>query len=372
MKHVLLPLFLIALGATLAITGYRQWSADPERGYMAAKGTVLGHEVRLNQQRWDDEVPRAVELVTRVAVESEHASARREAFVQSFFSNTERAWKSAFSRPEGTLVSCLVAPDLKQGVFDSFTPSGDMVTVIIGSVLLLVGIILLLPLRPPPWAQPAIAMGALLLFFIAGVFMASQFWPAVVQHVKAAKWDLVPCQVAAHRSFRSGKTTTRELLVRYTVEGKQREAVLNGEFFGFGTENRSVHECRVNPEKPWQITLSWGWRPGLGVALFPVPFIAVGLLGLSIPFSPQRRHLIQSGQSIKSPPRSRWSEAAGLGLVLVFVGSIVGVFASFCAEMWLDAHEARWFLTLFLIPFVGWVLKIAVTFVSSVRKALRS
>ena len=215
-------------------------------------------------------------------------------------------------------------------------------------------------------------MGVLLLFFIAGVFMASQFWPAVVQHVSAAEWDLVPCQVAARRSFRSGKSTTREFLVRYTAEGKAREAVLNGSFFGLGVENQSARQCRVNPEKPWQITLSWGWRPGLGVALFPVPFIAVGFLGLSMLFSPQLRHPAQSGQTVKTLPRTRWSEPAGLGLVLVFVGSIVGVFVSFCAEMWLEAHEARWFLTLFLIPFVGWVLKIAVTFVSSMRKAMRS
>lgn len=372
MKHVLLSLALIAMGTTLAVTGHRQWSAAPERSYTSVKATVLDHEVRLNQQRWDDEVPRAVELQTRVTVESGNASGRREAFVQSFFSNSETAWKSAFSHPEGTVVSCLVAPDLKQGVFDSFTPSGDMVTVIIGSVLLIVGIVLLLPLRPPPWGQPAIATSVLLLFFIAGVFMASQFWPAVVQHVAAADWDLVPCEVAAHRSFRSGKTTTRELLVRYTANGKQREAVLNGEFFGLGVESHSVRRCRVNPEKPWQLTLSWGWRPGLGVALFPVPFIAVGFLGLSIPFSTSRRRQTKARPTVKGLPRKRWSETAGLGLALVFVGSIVGVFASFCAEMWLQAHEARWFLTLFLIPFVVWVLKIAVTFVSSIRKALRS
>ena len=372
MKHVLLSLALIALGATLAITGHREWRTDPERGYTAVKATVLNHEVRLNQQRWDDDVPRAVELVTRVIIESGDVPSRREAFIQSFFSNSDLAWKSALSRPEGALVSCFVAPDLKKGVFDGFPPSADMLTVIIGSVLLLVGIILMLPLRPPSWGQPAVVTGILLLFFIAGVFMASQFWPAVIQHVKAAEWDLVPCQVVAHRIFRSGKSTTREFLVRYTAEGKQREAVLNGAFFGLGVENHSARQCRVNPSQPWQITLSWGWRPGLGVALFPVPFIAVGLLGLSIPFSPQLRHQTQSVGTIKSPPRSRWSESAGLGLVLVFVGSIVGVFASFCAEMWLEAHEARWFLTLFLIPFFGWILKIAATFVSSIRKALRS
>jgi hypothetical protein len=333
---------------------------------------VLGHEVRLNQQRWDDDVPLAVELVTRVNVEPSDDASRSEAIVQSFFSNSDQAWKSALSRPEGTVVSCLVAPDLKQGVFDGFTPSADMLTVIIGSVLLLIGITRLLPMRPPSWAQSAVVMGVLLLFFSAGVFMASQFWPAVVQHVQAADWDLVPCEVAAHRSFRSRKSTTREFLVRYTAGGRQREAVLNGAFFGMGTENDAARQCRVNPEKPWQITLRWGWRPGLGVALFPVPFIAVGLLGLLMPFSQQMRHQAQSGQTIKTLPRSRWGDSAGLGLVLVFVGSIVGVFVSFCAEMWLEAHEARWFLTLFLIPFVVWTLKIAVTFVGSIRKAMRS
>lgn len=369
MKQIFLPLALIAFGAILAITGHRQWSAAPERAYTAIEGAVLDHEVRVNRLRWEDEVPRAVEVRTRVAVRLEDGSSAGEAVVQSFFSNTDQAWKLAFSKPAGTQVSCLVAADLRHGVFASLAPSGDMVTVIIGSIILLIGVGLLLPFHPPAWVQPAFVSGILSLFFIAGVFMASQFWPAVVQHVKAATWDLVPCQVAAHRSFRSGKSTTHELLLRYTAEGRPREAVLNGSFFGLGVENRSARQCRVNPEKPWQVTLSWGWRPGLFVALFPVPFIAVGVLGL---FSSGFQRRIPTGRRPQIQPHGRWGESAGQGFALVFVGSIIGVFASICAEMWLQEHGARWIFSLILLPFVVWLVMIARSFVSSVRKALRS
>ena len=215
-------------------------------------------------------------------------------------------------------------------------------------------------------------IAALLAFFIGGVVTASQMWPAVIQHVRATGWDLTPCQVISHRSYRSGKSNTHELLVRYTAAGQQRETVLNGAFFDLGGESRSAKQCRVSPSKPWQVTLSWGWRPGLGVALFPVPFLTVGLLGLFIPFSALLQQQIKSKQTWERLSLGRWEEVIGQGFALLFVGSIVGVFLSLCAEMWLQAHEARWFLTLFLIPFVCWVLKLAWMFISGTRKALHS
>ena len=342
------------------------------RGYLLVEGVVRAHEVRFNRQRWDDDVRDAMEVATRVELHDETNHIRKTAIIHAFFARGDSAWELAASEPAGSRLACLVAADMQQGVRDSLTPSGPMIAMIVGSLIMLAGIVMHLPLRPPSWGHSAVVVAALLAFLIGGVVMASQMWPVVIKHVKAADWDLVPCQIISHRSYRSGKSTTQELLVRYSAAGGQHETVLNGAFFDLGGESRSAKQCRVSPSKPWQVTLSWGWRPGLGVALFPVPFLTVGLLGLFIPFSALLQQQIKSKQTWERLSLGRWGEVIGQGFALLFVGSIVGVFLSLCAEMWLQAHEARWFLTLFLIPFVCWVLKLAWMFISGTRKALHS
>ena len=372
MKRILLSIVLLTLGALFAFSGHHHWSTDPVRSYQPAKGIVLDHEVKVNRQRWTDDVPKAMELATRVKFSHDAGRERTTAVVREFFTHGDSAWKLASTEPVGSQVDCLIAPGTQEGIRDSWEPSGPMLAMVVGGVLMLIAVGMHLPLRPVRWGGHALVIAALLAFFIGGVVTASQMWPAVIQHVRATGWDLTPCQVISHRSYRSGKSNTHELLVRYTAAGQQRETVLNGAFFGLGVENKDARQCRVNPSNPWQVTLSWGWRPGLGVALFPVPFLTVGLLGLFIPFSALLQQQIKSKQTWEKLSLGRWGEVIGQGFALLFVGSIVGVFLSLCAEMWLQAHEARWFLTLFLIPFVCWVLKLAWMFISGTRKALRS
>jgi hypothetical protein len=375
MKRVFISLLLLVLGAFLTASGYKHWSADPVRGYLPMEGVVLDHHVLLNRQRWEEDVPKAMEVETRVGFldkSNPPYGLQGAVVIHDYFARGESAWDFANSEPLERKVKCLVSPNREHGIRDGIAPSGPMMAMIVGSLIMLAGIVMHLPLRPPSWGHSAVVVAALLAFFIGGVVMSSQMWPVVIKHVKAADWDLVPCQIVSHRSYRSGKSTTHELLVRYSAAGGQHETVLNGAFFDLGGESRSAKQCRVNPSKPWQVTLSWGWRPGLGVALFPVPFLTVGLLGLFIPFSTLLQQQIKSKQTWEKLSLGRWGEVVGQGFALLFVGSIVGVFLSLCAEMWLQAHEARWFLTLFLIPFVCWVLKLAWMFISGTRKALHS
>lgn len=372
MKRILLSLALLTAGAFLAASGHGHWSADPVRSYQPSKGIVLDHEVKVNRQRWVEDVPKAMELTTRIEFSHDAGRERTTAVVREFFARGDSAWKLSSTEPVGSQVACLIAPGTQEGIRDSWEPSGPMLAMIVGGVLMLMGVGMHLPFRPVGWGGPVLVIAALLAFFIGGVVTASQMWPAVIQHVRATGWDTLPCQVISHRSYRSGKSNTHELLVRYTAAGQQRETALNGALFGLGVENKDARQCRVNPSNPWQVTLSWGWRPGLGVALFPVPFLTVGLLGLFIPFSALLQQQIKAKQKWERLSLGRWGEVIGQGFALLFVGSIVGVFLSLCAEMWLQAHEARWFLTLFLIPFVCWVLKLAWMFISGTRKALHS
>lgn len=371
MKRIFLSIALLALGALLAASGRHHWSADPIRSYLPVEGVVLAHEVRLNRQRWDDDVPKAMELATRVELHDGMGRMWKTAVVHAFFSRGDSAWELAASEPAGGRVACLVSSDRLDGVRDSLVPSGPMLAMVVGGLIMLAGIVIHLPLRPPSWGHSAVLVAALQAFFMGGVVMASQMWPVVIGHVNAAEWDLTPCQVISHRSYRSGKSNTHELLVRYTAAGQQHETVLNGAFFGLGVENKDARQCRVNPSNPWQVTLSWGWRPGLGVALFPVPFLTIGLLGLFIPFSALLQRQIKSEQTWELLRMEPWQDAISQGFVLLFIGSIVGVFVSLCAEMWLQGEGGRWFFTLLLIPFVGWTLKQGVSFAASVVKAMK-
>lgn len=371
MKRILLSIVLLTLGALFASSGHHHWSEDPVRSYLPSKGIVLDHEVKVNRQRWVEDVPKAMELTTRIEFPPDAGRERTTAVVREFFTHGDSAWKLASTEPVGSQVACLIAPGTQEGIRDSWEPSGPMLAMVVGGVLMLMAVGMHLPFRPVGWGGHALVIAVLLAFFIGGVVTASQMWPTVIQHVRATGWDLLSCQVISHRSYRSGKSNTHELLVRYTAAGQQRETVLNGAFFGLGVENKDARQCRVNPSKPWQVTLSWGWRPGLGVALFPVPFLMIGLLGLFIPFSALLQRQIKSKQTWKLLRMEPWQDAISQGFVLLFIGSIVGVFVSLCAEMWLQGEGGSWFFTLLLIPFVGWTLKQGVSFATSVVKAMK-
>jgi hypothetical protein len=152
----------------------------------------------------------------------------------------------------------------------------------------------------------------------------------------------------------------------YTFNGAKYEAVV-GNTLPFSVDYPVRRECRVNPARPWEVERSWGWRPGLVVALFPVPFLVAGVAGLAfISIPPLRRSLEVTGSS------SRWSNVVAAGVGFGFVGSIVGLFVGLCGEMWMADEPVKWFLTVFLIPFVGWVATLAWRFLDSIRLALQA
>jgi hypothetical protein len=214
------------------------------------------------------------------------------------------------------------------------------------------------------------------IFLLGGIGAALGMWPATVTRVRAAGWDLVPCKSVERRSIASDKSSTTQFSFRYTYQGKDYLAVKTLNTFDESSCGTVPSLCRVNPEVPWRVELSWGWRPGLGVALFPFPFLAVGIFALIIPFSHRVQRMIHEAQKDQAGnrfqiPADRMTDIGGRLFALVFAGSIVGVFVSVCAEMWIANHDHKWWLTIFLIPFVIAVLFIAKGLVVKVWESWR-
>lgn len=372
-KKVAFSVIALVVGALMFVSGFRHWRDDPMREYVAVDGTVLDHQVTLNKQRWQSDELEAMELATSVRLPDHGSVAQEPVVIREYVSLGKDAWDLAASAPSGAVVPFLISPDRKNGMRSAHVSHGPVVAMIIGMVIMLMALAIQLPVWSGAHRASVIASLFCLAFLVGGVVSAWSMWPDVVDHVRAASWDLTPCETLGRRRVGSGKSTRHELAVRYTVGDRTYENVLGNPSFGLQERIQNARFCRVNPAQPWQVALSWGWRPGLGVALFPVPFLCVGLLGLAIPFSSVLRTQIKVGDSHAPPPAWRdWERVSGSLLVLLFVGSIVGVFVSLCAEMWIHKDVMRWILTPFLVPFVWQTLKLAKAFFSNIGKAVNA
>ncbi|MEQ1748584.1 MAG: hypothetical protein ABL974_04135, partial [Prosthecobacter sp.] len=322
---------------------------------------VVGHEMTVDRKRWDEREQEAVRVDTRLELEPR---GRRELVAARFFKDSAAAWKFMLANPSGKTVSCLVSPAGDVVAWDQFWSSPQVWAMLIGSMLLILGLWQLVrwpKVRVRDDAKPVLFCS---IFLLAGILGASLMWPALVTRVRAAGWDMVPCKSVERRSVSSGKSSTTQFSFRYTYQGKDYLAVKTINAFDESRCGTAPSLCRVNPEVPWRVELSWGWRPGLGVALFPFPFLAVGIFALIIPFSPRVQRMIGEARKDQTGnrfhlPADRMTDIGGWLFAFVFAGSIVGVFVSVCAEMWIANHDHKWFLTIFLIPFVLAVLFLA-------------
>lgn len=356
------------------MAGYPEWKLDETKRYSPSEAKVVGHELEVDRKRWKEREQKAVRVETRLTLES---PARAELVAASFFRDSNAAWKFMLANPAGKTVPCLVSPSGDAVAWDQFWSSARWWSPLIGSVLLLIGLWQLA--RSPMLRISAVTTATLFcaVFFLMGIGSALQIWPAAMTQVKAGGWDLVPCNSVESRSVSSGKSSKTQISFRYTYQGRDYLAVKNANSFDFGHIDTMPSACRVDPEAPWQVALTWGWRPSLGVVLFPVPFLALGVFALIIPFSPRLQRLVWESRSHETGRRfhiraDRMTGIAGRLFALVFAGSIVGVFASVCAEMWMANHDHKWLLTIFLVPFVMAVLFLAKGLVTKVWESQRS
>lgn len=368
LKKGIFTLLLLIVGSVMFVSSARHWRDDPLRKYATVKADVINHRVSLNWERWKGDTPEAMELATTIRVADSTSGAEREMVVRAFMTRGEDAWDHASSEPSGSSISLLLSPDHSTVTRADQVEKGPIIGMVVGILILLAAVVI----HFPKVASPLALIGIWAFFCIAGIVSAWEMWPSVVTHVKAAEWSLVPFEVIGQRTIPSGKNTRQEVALRYTYNGTSYENVIDQPSWGFEVDRKGKNRCRGNPASPWQVALSWGWRPGLGVALFPMPFLAIGFLGAYIAacqlFRPE---MADFRLFSRQPSAIDWTDVIGSGFALLFVGSIVGVFVSICAEQWIHQDAMRWFLTPFLIPFVWIVLKMVRKFIGNLWAALR-
>lgn len=216
--------------------------------------------------------------------------------------------------------------------------------------------------------------------------------PKVRDYWTARNWTEVPGEVIWSRVISShGKSTTYrpEVFYRYTFQGHEyrsnRYELFEVSSSGYeGKQDvvaahppKSKLTCYVDPAKPWRAVVERkvGWS-GL-FALFPLPFIAVGVGGFWS-FLRQRRatgvhpatisyengkrevtlrHSMAPSQSrndqvLRGGGKNRLLQLLGSLFFAAFWNGIVSVFVGIAIQAWMKGRP-EWFLNIFLIPFVA-------------------
>jgi hypothetical protein len=156
MKRILLSLALLTFGVLFAVSGHHHWSTDPVRSYQPAKGIVLDHEVKVNRQRWTDDVPKAMELATRVKFSHDAGRERTTAGCSRILHARRLRLEARLHRAcwqPGGLPDCT---GTQEGIRDSWEPSGPMLAMVVGGVLMLIAVGCICPSGPfagadTPW-----------------------------------------------------------------------------------------------------------------------------------------------------------------------------------------------------------------------------
>jgi hypothetical protein len=212
------------------------------------------------------------------------------------------------------------------------------------------------------------------LFVVVGflVFYAMFIRP-VIKIRDARHWPAVPCTVVSSRvqSHNSdGTTYSVDILYRYEIRGREYKANRYN-FFGVSSSGHSgkariVRQyppgrktvCYVNPGDPTDAVLFPGFTPTMWFGLLPLLFVVAGAGGIVGNLGHGNAPAKLSAGSESSPVvlKARYSAAAkffgGVCISLLWNG-IVSVFLWLAIQMWTGREQGpKWFLTLFLIPFV--------------------
>jgi hypothetical protein len=225
--------------------------------------------------------------------------------------------------------------------------------------------------------------------------------PILKNAVVSPAWVATPATVIwsriASHSDSDGTTYKADVFYRYSFGGKEYKSN-RGELSDMSSSGHAGKErvvranppgtaivCYVNPHQPWEAVRnrSLGWSALL--ALFPLPFMAVGLGGLwyllrrkkstqagALTGNPSQNLTSGPGRTVGdgadaftgdftadamsagvqlTPGKGRLSRLFGMVLAAVFWNGIVSVFLWHVASEWRAGHTP-WFLTLFLTPFV--------------------
>jgi hypothetical protein len=204
----------------------------------------------------------------------------------------------------------------------------------------------------------------------------------IARTIDAGNWAPTPCKVlraeVGSHSSDDGTTYSVDILYEYTFNGRtykcDRYDFIGGSSSGYEGKARVVEQyqsaaqpiCYVNPKNPTEAVLRRGFHAKLLLALFPLPFLLIGLGGmigvlrgkkegaspartLSAPASaPTRRHLSplrqgDDGPAVLMPKFSARAKLVGAIIIAVFWNGIISTFIA----------GAGWFSLIFLLPFIA-------------------
>ena len=228
-------------------------------------------------------------------------------------------------------------------------------------------------------------------FTLAGIgILIFVVMPTGKKYLAAKSWQETPAKViwSKVRSHDSddGTTYSVDIFYRYTFNGRVYRSntggLMSGSSSGYSAKKEvtKAHPrgtkivCYVNPEKPWQAIRKrdLGWSALF--ALFPLPFITIGVGGLwwmarkrkeknysQNPYlkksnkqrtTPFQKHQKYPKPQIEFTPRgSRIKTLITTLLFTTFWCGITSIFVVIAAKSWLR-NDPEWFLTIFITPFV--------------------
>lgn len=373
MRHPIITILLILVGTGLFGGGYyfSKSKADAVAGMEPVSGVVLSHEFSVDGARWKGRETKAMRLETKIQGQSTGSFG----ILTEYFGDSASAYEWMADHPVGATIECLSQPNGTGFAWPSRWFSGPRIAMILGVALVSLGGLWLW--KFPQWQIPqeAWVVSVFAVFAVAGGLTAWAIWPGVKKQIQAATWGLVPYEQVEERSRGRGRgRSNRQSVLRYQYEGKSYLVLIRSHEPRFFDVPQHPTHCMVNPAEPWICARSWGWRPAVGMALFPVPFIGVGCLGLLLLVPGWRKHSKKSKQR-KGKPSVLVKKLEGIaihGYFLLLFGSFVGFFVAACGELWLQQRDGRLFVSIFLIPFVAWVLWLAWRFFRVISSLWRS
>jgi hypothetical protein len=238
------------------------------------------------------------------------------------------------------------------------------------------------PLVLKPKAERTMAKASVAFFAVfalaGGAGMYFLLIRPALKVLDARDWDAVPCTVISSRvkshSSDDGTTYSVDILYSYEVHGREFRAnrynFVGGSSSGYDGKAKVVAQyppgtssiCYVNPEDANDSVLHRGFTPVMWFGLLPGLFLAIGVAGMcgklgtfgarSTPApSP---NAFAEGAVVLKPKASPIAKFLGGLFFSLFWNGIVSVFVVHVIGMWRTGRGGgeKWFLTLFLIPFV--------------------
>jgi len=257
--------------------------------------------------------------------------------------------------------------------------------------------------QPPPEAEPIatpISRGAakgkygLVAFFaIFAVVGLAILYPLgirpIAKTLDAKSWVEVPCHVLRGdvRSHDSDDGTTYSVYILYSYEHNgqtyksDRYDFIGGSSSGYRGKARVVAQyeampnptCYVNPKRPCEAVLKRGFHAKLLFALFPLPFIAVGIGGIYFTLRRRKKGMkvwmpkshqgtpgddvsvlrpADPGSVVLRPKHSPWGKLVAVIVFALFWNGIVSVLVFQVVGGFRQGHPS-WGMTLFAVPFVA-------------------